>query len=69
MTPIPRSIAKKTLAATLAFSLILGTPAGYAKTPVATGTGGAVATVSEPASKAALAILNQGGNAIDAAVA
>ncbi|SDG67837.1 MULTISPECIES: gamma-glutamyltransferase [unclassified Duganella] len=40
-----------------------------AKTPVATGTGGAVATISEPASKAAIAILNQGGNAIDAAVA
>ena len=41
----------------------------WAKTPVATGTGGAVATISEPASKAAIAILNQGGNAIDAAVA
>jgi len=40
-----------------------------AKTPVATGTGGAVATISEPASKAAITILNQGGNAIDAAVA
>jgi gamma-glutamyltranspeptidase/glutathione hydrolase len=40
-----------------------------AKTPVATGTGGAVATISEPASQAAIAILNEGGNAIDAAVA
>jgi gamma-glutamyltranspeptidase/glutathione hydrolase len=40
-----------------------------AKTPVATGTGGAVATISEPASQAAIAILNKGGNAIDAAVA
>lgn len=40
-----------------------------AKTPVATGTGGAVATISEPASQAAIAILNQGGNAVDAAVA
>ncbi|MEV4779901.1 gamma-glutamyltransferase [Burkholderia sp. LMU1-1-1.1] len=43
--------------------------AAWTKTPVATGTGGAVATISEPASKAALAILDQGGNAIDAAVA
>jgi gamma-glutamyltranspeptidase/glutathione hydrolase len=41
----------------------------HAKTPVATGTGGAVATISEPASKAAIAILNKGGNAIDATVA
>jgi gamma-glutamyltranspeptidase / glutathione hydrolase len=43
--------------------------AARSNTPVATGTGGAVATISEPASQAALAILNQGGNAIDAAVA
>ncbi|AXA92344.1 gamma-glutamyltransferase [Massilia sp. YMA4] len=41
----------------------------HAKTPVATGTGGAVATISEQASQSALTILNQGGNAIDAAVA
>jgi gamma-glutamyltranspeptidase/glutathione hydrolase len=40
-----------------------------AKTPVATGTGGAVATISEQASQAAITILNQGGNAIDATVA
>nr|WP_315485255.1 gamma-glutamyltransferase [uncultured Undibacterium sp.] len=39
------------------------------KTPVATGTGGAVATINEEASQAAMQILNQGGNAIDAAVA
>ncbi|WP_348699253.1 gamma-glutamyltransferase [Duganella fentianensis] len=43
--------------------------AAWAKTPVATGTGGAVATISEPASQAAITILNKGGNAIDAAVA
>jgi gamma-glutamyltranspeptidase/glutathione hydrolase len=46
----------------------IGTVA-VAKTPVATGTGGAVATISEEASQSALAILNRGGNAIDAAVA
>jgi gamma-glutamyltranspeptidase/glutathione hydrolase len=49
--------------------ITLALPPALAKTPVATGTGGAVATISEPASKAAIAILNQGGNAIDAAVA
>jgi len=60
----------------LIFSIILplalaaAAPAdAQAKSPLATGTGGAVATISEPASQAALAILNQGGNAIDAAVA
>ncbi|MBC3833195.1 gamma-glutamyltransferase [Undibacterium amnicola] len=39
------------------------------KTPIATGTGGAVASINETASQSALKILNQGGNAIDAAVA
>src|SRR5262249_27785431 len=43
-------------------------PAAFAKTPVATGSGGAAATVSEQATQAAIAILNQGGNAVDAAV-
>ncbi|QBE62959.1 gamma-glutamyltransferase [Pseudoduganella lutea] len=46
----------------------LGTVA-IAKTPVATGTGGAVATISEQASQSAITILDRGGNAIDAAVA
>jgi gamma-glutamyltranspeptidase/glutathione hydrolase len=59
----------KTLACALTLSIVLAPPLALAKTPVATGTGGAVATISEKASAAALAILNQGGNAVDAAVA
>jgi len=57
------------LTCTLTLSIILHAPLALAKTPVATGTGGAVATISEKASASALAILNKGGNAIDAAVA
>ncbi|MET0266482.1 MAG: gamma-glutamyltransferase [Duganella sp.] len=57
---------RQLLVSTLIIAMAL--PA-WAKTPVATGTGGAVATISEPASRAAITILNQGGNAIDAAVA
>ena len=53
----------------LALALCLALPFALAKTPVATGTGGAVATISEQASQSALTILNKGGNAIDAAVA
>src|SRR5476649_14265 len=64
----PRRPARTVLVSSIILTLILP-PATWAKTPVATGSGGAVATISEPASKAALAILNQGGNAIDAAVA
>jgi len=45
------------------------TAATVVKTPVATGSGGAVATISEQASQSAMTILNKGGNAIDAAVA
>ncbi|WP_338770849.1 gamma-glutamyltransferase [Massilia sp. METH4] len=55
------------LVATIILTAI-GTVA-IAKTPVATGTGGAVATISEQASQSALAILDRGGNAVDAAVA
>jgi gamma-glutamyltranspeptidase/glutathione hydrolase len=57
------------LTCTLTLSIILNAPLALAKTPVATGSGGAVATISEKASQSALAILNKGGNAIDAAVA
>lgn len=52
----------------LVLALLIVIPAG-AKSPVASGTGGAVATISEQASQSAMTILNQGGNAIDAAVA
>ena len=59
--------APRLLSCTILITAALGGPvlAG----PLATGTGGAVATISEPASRAAIAILDKGGNAIDAAVA
>jgi gamma-glutamyltranspeptidase/glutathione hydrolase len=60
--------ARTVLVSSLIVALVLPS-AAFSKTPVATGSGGAVATISEPASKAAMTILNQGGNAIDAAVA
>jgi len=57
------------LACGLTLSIVLAAASACAKTPVATGTGGAVATISEQASQSAITILNRGGNAIDAAVA
>ena len=62
---------KKSIVITLLAALVLNPLVSFAasKTPLSTGTGGAVATISEPATKAAMRILNQGGNAIDAAVA
>ena len=64
-------IVKKSLTLTILTAMALNPAVSVAagKTPLATGTGGAVATISEPATKAAMRILNQGGNAIDAAVA
>lgn len=53
----------------LTTTLLLTALSLQAAPAVSTGHGGAVATVSEQASQAALQILNQGGNAIDAAVA
>ncbi|MEW7849105.1 gamma-glutamyltransferase [Massilia aurea] len=61
-----RSPATVALACGLVLSIVV---APVAAAPVATGHGGAVATISEQASQSALAILNGGGNAIDAAVA
>ncbi|WP_314437162.1 gamma-glutamyltransferase [Massilia timonae] len=62
----PRRLPRAALACVLAVAVSF---LGVAAAPVATGTGGAVATISAQASQAALAILNQGGNAVDAAVA
>jgi gamma-glutamyltranspeptidase/glutathione hydrolase len=67
MIPISRPV-RTVLVSSIFLSLALP-GLSFAKTPVATGTGGAVATISEPASQAAIAILNKGGNAVDAAVA
>ncbi len=65
------SLSKKSLVIILlcAFSTHSISAVHASKTPIATGTGGAVATINEKASQAAMKILNQGGNAIDAAVA
>ncbi|MDB5962138.1 MAG: gamma-glutamyltransferase [Massilia sp.] len=65
-TPASRTVR---MLRTLTLSIVIIVPAALAKTPVATGTGGAVATISEQASQSAMTILNRGGNAIDAAVA
>jgi gamma-glutamyltranspeptidase/glutathione hydrolase len=74
-------VKRRTRALLAAVTLILGLTAALAgptaaataappvKRPVATGSGGAVATVDLDASSAALGVLQGGGNAVDAAVA
>ena len=69
MTSCPPRLARTLFATTLSLSLIAAYAPATAKTPVATGTGGAVATISDQATQAAMGILNKGGNAVDAAVA
>lgn len=49
--------------------VLLTASAANAGTPVATGTGGGAATISEQATQSAIAVLDRGGNAVDAAVA
>jgi gamma-glutamyltranspeptidase/glutathione hydrolase len=68
-TSSPNRSPNHRLSGSLILALVLAQPCAFAAPPVASGTGGAVATISEKASQSALAILNKGGNAIDATVA
>ena len=66
---VPERAARPALSLVLSIVVACQAAGQAAAAPVATGSGGAVATISAQASQSALEILNQGGNAIDAAVA
>ena len=55
MNPFPRRALPSLLVSSIIIT-IAAAPAAWAKSPVATGTGGAVATISEQASQSALTL-------------
>jgi gamma-glutamyltranspeptidase / glutathione hydrolase len=59
---------RRLLALLVATTLVAVPGAALAKQPTAVGTGGSAATVDEQATQAAINVLRQGGNAVDAAV-
>jgi gamma-glutamyltranspeptidase/glutathione hydrolase len=70
MIPLSSTFPVRALVRAVVLSIAVGLAAPLAQAaPLASGHGGAVATISKHASESAMAILNQGGNAVDAAVA